>query len=212
MTERILKWVFVAELFLAIIIRERETRPYRREQRRRNPFPRQGVSTVEWYLMIVYPVALIVLPVVWLLKPWLSFANYRLNPRSRLVAGLLGMVAYGAGNWLLWRSHADLGRNWSPTVERVPEQVLVTTGVYRYIRHPMYLAHVFLGIGQALLVANWLAGLANLAIFIPVYMLRVPREEQALIEQFGDAYHGYAMRTGRLVPVVCRAARISPHH
>ncbi len=40
--------------------------------------------------------------------------------------------------WLMWRAYADLGRNWSPKIEIGEGQKLVTDGVYRYIRHPIY--------------------------------------------------------------------------
>ncbi|MBM3173068.1 MAG: isoprenylcysteine carboxylmethyltransferase family protein, partial [Chloroflexi bacterium] len=77
---------------------------------------------------------------------------------------------------------------------------LVSDGVYRYIRHPMYAAHMLWGIAQALLVWNWISGLASLVIFIPLYFLRVTREEKLMLEQFGDGYKSYMNRTGRIIP------------
>jgi protein-S-isoprenylcysteine O-methyltransferase Ste14 len=105
-----------------------------------------------------------------------------------------------ASLWLLWRSHADLGRNWSPTLQIVQEQRLITEGVYGRIRHPIYAAIWLWGIAQALLPHNWIAGLAGLALFLPVYLYRMPREEQIMAEHFGEAYHAYASRTGRVLP------------
>jgi len=151
-------------------------------------------------LMTLGFVGLWVAPAVHVLSPWLGFADYRL-PAS---AGLLGAAACGVGLWLLWRSHADLGRNWSPTLEIKEGHALVTGGAYRHIRHPIYAATWLLGLGQALLLQNWVAGLAGLASFLPIYLLRVPREEQMMLDHFGEEYRVYVSRTGRLIPRVWR--------
>ena len=80
------------------------------------------------------------------------------------------------------------------------EHSLVTQGVYRYTRHPMYAAHWLWGIAQALLLQNWIGGLSMLAAFIPLYLYRVPREEQMMLEHFGDEYRSYMDRAGGVVP------------
>jgi protein-S-isoprenylcysteine O-methyltransferase Ste14 len=73
--------------------------------------------------------------------------------------------------------------------------------VYGRIRHPMYAAHFLLGIGQVLLLQNWLVGPANLLVFTPLYLIRVAREERLLLDRFGDEYRAYMERTGRLIPL-----------
>ncbi len=78
--------------------------------------------------------------------------------------------------------------------------MLVTEGVYRCIRHPMYTSMWLWSIAQALLLWNWIAGWASLALFLPLYVLRVPREERMMLEYFGDAYRMYMNRTARVVP------------
>jgi protein-S-isoprenylcysteine O-methyltransferase Ste14 len=86
------------------------------------------------------------------------------------------------------------------TAEVRERQTLVTSGVFKYMRHPMYSAHWLWGIAQALLVHNWISGLASLVIFISVYLLRVPREERVMLNEFGDEYREYIKRTGRILP------------
>jgi protein-S-isoprenylcysteine O-methyltransferase Ste14 len=53
---------------------------------------------------------------------------------------------------------------------------------------------------QALLLSNWIAGLAGIAAFAPMYFRRVPREEQMMRGAFGPAYEAYMARTGRILP------------
>jgi len=64
----------------------------------------------------------------------------------------------------------------------------------------MYASIWLWGIAQALVLQNWIAGWASLVLFLPMYVLRVPREEQLMLEQFGEAYRMYMNQTGRVIP------------
>jgi protein-S-isoprenylcysteine O-methyltransferase Ste14 len=138
------------------------------------------------------------IPLIWIASPRLSFAEYRLG-LGPLVAGVMCFVI---GLWLLYRSHADLGTNWSVTLEVREQHRLITQGIYRRIRHPMYFALVVYSLGQALVIPNWVAGPANLVAFTILFALRVHAEEQMMTDVFGDEYTTYAARTKRLVPGV----------
>jgi protein-S-isoprenylcysteine O-methyltransferase Ste14 len=82
--------------------------------------------------------AAIIMPLFYMFTGWLDFSSYDLPSW----AGFTGMLIFAIGLWLLWRSHADLGRNWSVTAEIKDKHTLVTDGVFRHIRHPMYAAHL----------------------------------------------------------------------
>ncbi len=116
----------------------------------------------------------ILIPIVHMCTRWLSFADYDLPAW----AGWIGIAIFTVALWLLWRSHADLGQNWRMTTELREEHTLIAGGIFQHIRPPMYSAHWLWGIAQVLLIPNWLAGLASLVILIPIYVLRVRREEQ----------------------------------
>ena len=102
--------------------------------------------------------------------------------------------------WLFWRSHADLGMNWSVSLELREGHELVTHGVYRFIRHPMHAAIWLWSVGQGMLLANWLAGWSVVPVFAAMYWLRTPREEDLMCQMFGDQYRTYMRTTGRIVP------------
>ena len=104
--------------------------------------------------------------------------------------------------WLFWRSHADLGQNWSVSLEIREGHQLVTHGVYRHIRHPMYASIWLWALAQGMLLANWLAGWSMVPAFAAMYFLRTPREEQLMCESFGEPYRDYMRQTGRLFPRV----------
>ena len=112
----------------------------------------------------------------------------------------LGAVLFLQALLLLWRSHADLAGSFSPGLQIRKNHRLVTTGVYERIRHPMYAAHLLWATAQLLLLHNWIAGPAFLVASLPLYMARIPREEEMMEERFGDEYRRYAERTGRVLP------------
>jgi protein-S-isoprenylcysteine O-methyltransferase Ste14 len=137
-------------------------------------------------------------PLIWIASPAFSFAEYPLRT-GPLGAGVMCLVI---GLWLFYRSHADLGTNWSITLELREQHGLITQGVYRWIRHPMYSALVLYSVGQALVIPNWVAGPANLVVLVVLLVLRLRSEEKMMVQQFGDEYAAYTARTKRFVPRV----------
>jgi len=117
-------------------------------------------------------------------------------------AAWLGLIPLCASLWLFHRSHADLGRNWSISLEIRQHHTLVNTGVYRLIRHPMYTSFFLLGAAQVLLLPNWLAGLSGLIGVAILFVFRVRREERMMLEMIGHEYRAYMAITKRLIPWV----------
>ena len=138
------------------------------------------------------------LPLIWIAAPVFAFADYPL----RLWPLVAGSLCLAFGLWLFYRSHADLGTNWSITLEIREGHRLITQGVYRFVRHPMYAALFLYSLGQGLVLPNRLAGPSYLVTFGILYALRVGREEKMMIEEFGDEYRAYMRRTKRLLPGV----------
>jgi protein-S-isoprenylcysteine O-methyltransferase Ste14 len=156
---------------------------------------RKYKSVIEIILLSAAGIAMI-LPFISIFTSWLDFADYHLP----VWLGWIGTPVFAMALLLLWRSHADLDHNWSATIQIKQGHTLVTGGVYRHIRHPMYAAHLLWAIAQGLLLQNWLAGWAFLVVSMPLYIIRIPKEEQLMIEQFNERYRRYISRTGRLIP------------
>ena len=141
-------------------------------------------------------------PIIYLFTPLFSFADYELSNAVHS-CGLVFMIV---GLWLFWRSHSDLGLNWSATLETRKGHEIIKHGVYRRIRHPMYSAIWLFSIAQALILDNWLAGWSVVLAFAIMYFLRTPNEEEMMIDHFGSAYKDYMTETGRLFPRLRQSA------
>lgn len=138
---------------------------------------------------------------------WLSTFGYLFWPTSVAWAALpvhptirwLGVAAgLGCAGLMYW-TLSSLGRNLTDTVITRQNATLVTHGPYRWVRHPFYVTAALLMGSVTLLTANGLIGASSLLVLL-LLAVRTPKEEQMLLERFGDAYRDYMARTGRFLP------------
>lgn len=133
--------------------------------------------------------------------------TYMVNP-SRMAWAALPLplwlrwtgVAVGvcAGSLLLW-TLVHLGRNLTDTVVTRQAHTLVTTGPYRWIRHPFYASVALSMTANGLAAANWFV-LAAGWLTVALMVIRTRKEEELLVARFGAAYRSYMDRTGRFIP------------
>jgi protein-S-isoprenylcysteine O-methyltransferase Ste14 len=134
--------------------------------------------------------------------PWVRWAGLPLSDGLRWTGLFVGLLAAA----LVQRTLRALGGNLTDTVATRADHSLVTTGPYRWVRHPYYTATLLLVAAATLLAANWLIGLLGLLVFL-LLAIRTPLEERKLIERFGDDYRRYMQRTGRFFPRLRSRAR-----
>lgn len=128
-------------------------------------------------------------------QPWLRKLQVPFPDWLRWVGVALGILSLGFYAW----SRRTLGKEWSSCLQMREAHHLVTTGPYAWIRHPIYLALMGFMTSIALITANWFL-IAFLVVSIVDLALRIPNEEQMMIEVFGDEYQAYMQRTGRYLP------------
>jgi protein-S-isoprenylcysteine O-methyltransferase Ste14 len=193
MTPTISKVIFVALVIGWYLIRYEYARRSRRE---RIVWSARG--PVETALLLISLAGLGLVPLVYVATAIPRFATYSFHPLFAWPGLFFAIAALG----MFHLTHRALGRNWSISLDVRENHELVTEGVYRRVRHPMYSAFWLWAIAQALLLPNWIAGFAGLAGFGVLYFGRVAREERMMLETFGDSYRAYMARTGRVFPSV----------
>jgi Putative protein-S-isoprenylcysteine methyltransferase len=110
-----------------------------------------------------------------------------------------GVVLFAAGGALrIWPVFV-LGNRFSGLVAIQPGHTLVTSGVYRVIRHPSYLGVLINSLGWSLAFRSGV-GILLTSLLIPPLITRIDAEENLLRSEFGDAYDVYCSRTWRLIP------------
>jgi protein-S-isoprenylcysteine O-methyltransferase Ste14 len=117
-------------------------------------------------------------------------------------AFVIGLAAALAALLLFRLTHKSLGKMWSVSLQLKQDHALVTSGIYRLVRHPMYSAFWLMALAQALLLPNWVAGPAGLVGFGFLFFSRVGPEERLMEMAFGDEYRTYMIRTKRIIPFI----------
>jgi protein-S-isoprenylcysteine O-methyltransferase Ste14 len=138
--------------------------------------------------------------VAYLVNPrWMRWSSLDLPAPLRWSGAGLGAVSLALTLWIF----RTIGKNITSTVETREEHELVTGGPYRWVRHPLYTVGTSFFVSLGIVAANWFMGLAILSVLV-MLLIRLHKEEEKLIERFGDEYRAYIERTGRLLPRIKR--------
>ena len=138
---------------------------------------------------------------------WLLTATYLIAPSALQACRLQipDQIRYGAivagslCSLLMWWTLSSLGKNLTDTVVTRSAATLVTSGPYQWVRHPFYVTAALLMTSATLITANWAIGIASVLV-LALLAIRTPREEQKLIDRFGQQYRDYMAATWRYFP------------
>ncbi|RXE55369.1 hypothetical protein ABH15_11505 [Methanoculleus taiwanensis] len=191
MEESIYQSVFLGLLILFLFVRA----PYVYKSYTRETVVNMG-STVDRMLLLLTTIGMAALPLLYSLTPILAPFSVPMPDALRIAGG----AVYLAALVLMLLILRELGGDWSMGVELKENHRLVTSGPYRFVRHPTYTAFTLMMAGQLFLTANWLVGIYGIAVWALFCVVRIPREEAMMLEEFGDEYRTYRDRTGILVP------------
>ena len=135
-------------------------------------------------------------PFVYLINPnWMAWSKVGLPDSVRWAGVGLGILCVFGIYWLF----SSIGAGITPVSATRKEHKLVTHGIYRYIRHPLYSIGSSLFISFGMMADSWFIAALGILTFI-LMAIRTPKEEANLIEKFGDEYREYMKRTGRFLP------------
>jgi protein-S-isoprenylcysteine O-methyltransferase Ste14 len=124
-------------------------------------------------------------------------------PPPPAVIQVVGATLLFGGIALLVVALLDLGASWRIGVDEASRPGLVTTGLYRVCRNPIFSALLVFLLGYALLLPTLLSAALVIGSFVLI-RLQVVTEEQYLVKTYGDEYRAYARGVGRFVPGIGR--------
>lgn len=143
---------------------------------------------------VVFFAAILVLPLAQSVTPHAALAS----AKSFVVGAVIGWL----GLLLRWWSFAALGTYFTTVVMTSPDQVVVSRGPYRALRHPSYTGLLAAFLGGGLMFGNALGAAASFLVMLAALIQRLLREERALVDALGDEYLAFAKERARLVPFV----------
>ena len=117
------------------------------------------------------------------------------------VQGMVGLALVFIGGTFSLVAAVTLRRFYSSTLIISEDHQLMTHGVYRFTRHPIYLGTLMVMMGLPVFVPS-LYGLLTMSALIPLFLNRITREEEMLTEEFGDRYQQYQEATSKLIPLI----------
>lgn len=135
-------------------------------------------------------------PLVYLINPaWMAWSKIGLPEWVRWLGVAIGILCVFGIYWLF----SSIGSGITPTSATRKEHKLVTSGPYRWVRHPLYTVGSSMFVAFGMMADNWFIALLGILAFIAM-AIRTPKEEANLVEKFGDEYREYMKRTGRFLP------------
>jgi len=136
---------------------------------------------------------------------WLSFGIGKTTIGRiyhRDILCVVGAIIIMAGLIIRIKSILTLKQHFTYTVTQIENHELIETGLYKSIRHPGYLGQLIIFLGIATAMSNWLSLVLMIIPIIIGFSYRINIEEKFMIEQFGDTYKEYQIRTKRLIPMI----------
>ena len=113
---------------------------------------------------------------------------------------IISVIILLADVFIFYLSHKELADNWSPFLEIKEKQKLIKTGIYQYIRHPMYLSMWIFALFQGFVLSNIFIEIFGIITWSNLYFIRISNEEKMMIDTFGNEYIKYIENTGRIFP------------
>jgi protein-S-isoprenylcysteine O-methyltransferase Ste14 len=148
------------------------------------------------FVIKIFGLILWVGPWIYLINPqWMAWSKIGLPDVLRWLGFLLGILSVFGIYWLF----SSIGSGITPTSGTRTQHTLVTSGPYRWVRHPLYTVATSLFIAFGMMADNWFIPLLGILAFIAM-AIRTPKEESNLIARFGEDYRQYMKRTGRFFP------------
>ena len=185
--------------FIAIFITSASISKYHRRRARMSgePISRRKEGKLAMLLRAIFALPVLLSFFAYMLNPaWMAWSVVPLPIWVRWVGVGLGTISLP----LLWWLFSSIGSNISETVLTKRDHRLVTSGPFRWVRHPLYSVSIVLFFSYGMIASNWWMILFTALGLVMVVAVVIPREEEALVAKFGEVYEEYRERAGKLLP------------
>lgn len=165
-------------------------------------------GTAGWWGGVLFAVAV----VVGLVAPALQLMGFvrPLSPLDHLPVFVTGVVVALVGFGFTLVAQQAMGRSWRVGVDHDEATELVETGLFSYVRNPVFTAVIITAIGLALIAPNPVAISAPVILIVAIQLQVRAVEEPYLVVTHGDTYLAYARTAGRFVPGIGRYPHDGP--
>jgi len=169
---------------------------FKADQNTGEKISRKADGTVMMTVIKTLGLVLWLSPLTYLINPrWMAWSKIGLPEWGRWLGVGVGLLCVILIYWLF----SSIKSGITATSATRTEHELVTSGPYRWVRHPLYTVGASMFISFGMMADNWFIAVLGILAFIAM-AVRTPREEANLIEKFGDEYHEYMKHTGRFLP------------
>lgn len=114
----------------------------------------------------------------------------------------IGLCMFVVFSWLQVYAYKSLGNNYAQDIVIMKDHKLVTSGIYRFIRHPQYLSQVLSDLGAGLALLNYFIVPLVLLVEFPLFILRAINEDKLLEKHFREEFVSYKKRSGFFIPFI----------
>ena len=192
--EQTFRWILVA-----IFVTSASISKYHRGKARMSgeAIARRREGQVAMLLRALFALPLVLSFLAYMINPkWMAWSAVALPIWVRGVGVGLGIICIP----LLWSVFRSIGSNISETVLTKREHRLITSGPFRWLRHPLYTVTMLLFFSYGLIASNWWMILFTAMGLVMIVGVVIPREEAELVAKFGEEYKEYQERVGKLIP------------
>ncbi len=113
-----------------------------------------------------------------------------------------GLCMFIVFSWLQVYAYKSLGNNYAQDIVIMKDHKLITSGIYRFIRHPQYLSQIVSDLGAGLALLNYFIIPLVVLVEFPLFILRAINEDKLLEKHFREKFVSYKKRSGFFIPFI----------
>ena len=115
---------------------------------------------------------------------------------------IVGLIMFFVFSWLQVVSYKSLKNSYAQEVVIMKDHKLITSGIYKFIRHPQYISQLLSDLGAGLALLSYIVVPVVVLIELPLFMMRATLEDKLLQKHFGEEYSSYKKRSGFIIPFI----------